>query len=112
MATANTPKHLFADMLERVRAATAPLLPAGTDLARIVVEPPRDPAHGDMATNAALVFAKEFRKNPRELAEPIVRDFMKVALADKPPVPERSMRSSGGGPPSERPSASGMPMKE
>ena len=85
MATANTPKHLFADMLERVRAATAPLLPAGTDLARIVVEPPRDPAHGDMATNAALVFAKEFRKNPRELAEAIaatLRTDASVAKAE------------------------------
>ena len=85
MATANTPKHLFADMLERVRAATAPLLPAGTDLARIVVEPPRDPTHGDMATNAALVFAKEFRKNPRELAEAIaatLRTDASVAKAE------------------------------
>ena len=58
---AHVPKNLFADMLERVRAATAPLVGAA-DLSRIVVEPPRDPTHGDMATNAAMVFAKELKK--------------------------------------------------
>jgi arginyl-tRNA synthetase len=39
------------------------------DLSRITVEPPRDPSHGDMATNAAMVLAKPARKNPREIAE-------------------------------------------
>ncbi len=37
-------------------------------LARIVVEPPRDPAHGDLSTNAAMVVAKPLGKNPREVA--------------------------------------------
>ncbi|WIY54186.1 arginine--tRNA ligase [Devosia sp. YIM 151766] len=37
-------------------------------LARIVVEPPRDPSHGDLSTNAAMVVAKPLGKNPRELA--------------------------------------------
>lgn len=44
-------------------------LPEGLDLSRIVVEPPRDPAHGDLATNAAMVLAKPAQKNPRALAE-------------------------------------------
>src|SRR5207244_1240805 len=35
----------------------------------VVVEPPRDVAHGDMATNAAMVLAKDAGKKPRELAE-------------------------------------------
>src|SRR5690242_19927622 len=48
-------------------------LPAGLDTARIVVEPPRDPAHGDLATNAAMVLAKDARMNPRMLAETIAR---------------------------------------
>ncbi len=43
------------------------LLPADLDLSRIVVEPPRDAAHGDMATNAALLLAKQAGKNPREI---------------------------------------------
>ena len=35
----------------------------------MAVEPPRDPAHGDLATNAAMVLAKHARTNPRALAE-------------------------------------------
>ena len=57
-------------MLARVRAAAAPLAP-GADLTRVVVEPPKDPTHGDMATNAAMVLAKEAGKKPRELADAI-----------------------------------------
>src|SRR5690625_4528603 len=44
-------------------------LPSGLDLARVTVEPPRDPSHGDMATNAAMVLAKPAGRKPRELAE-------------------------------------------
>ena len=71
MPTADKPQHLFAAMLDRVRAACASQLGPDTDLARVVVEPPRDPSHGDMATNAAMVLAKDARKKPRELAEKI-----------------------------------------
>src|SRR3569833_3911493 len=65
-----TPQRLFSDMLARVRAVVAPLAP-GADLARVIVEPPKDPTHGDMATNAAMVLAKDAGKKPRELAEAI-----------------------------------------
>lgn len=58
-------------MLARVRAAAAPLVGSGADLGRIVVEPPRDASHGDMATNAAMVLAKDAGKKPRELADAI-----------------------------------------
>lgn len=44
-------------------------------LARIVVEPPRDPAHGDLSTNAAMVVAKPLGKNPRELATALAGRF-------------------------------------
>lgn len=76
MASKNAPKNLFADMLDRVVAANKALiaesvLPQGIDLARIVVEPPRDASHGDMATNAAMVLAKDAGKKPRDLAEAI-----------------------------------------
>ena len=47
-------------------------LPAGIDRRNVTVEPPRDPAHGDLATNAAMVLAKPAGKNPRALAELIV----------------------------------------
>lgn len=44
-------------------------LPDGLDLSRVTVEPPRDPAHGELATNAAMVLAKPAGRKPRELAE-------------------------------------------
>jgi arginyl-tRNA synthetase len=75
MADSSSP-HLFADVLARVHAVCATLvaegvLPAGIDLARVVVEPTKDASHGDMATNAAMVLAKEAKAKPRDLAEAI-----------------------------------------
>jgi arginyl-tRNA synthetase len=66
--------NIFADMLERIHRASdelaaAGLLPSGLDLSRVTVEPPRDQSHGDMATNVAMVLAKDAGKKPRELAE-------------------------------------------
>ena len=66
-------QNIYADMLDRVRRANdaliaAGVLPAGIDQSRIIVEPPRDPTHGDMATNAAMVLAKDAGKKPRDLA--------------------------------------------
>ena len=43
-------------------------LPSGLDVTGVLVEPPRDPAHGDMATNAAMVLAKRAGKPPRDIA--------------------------------------------
>jgi arginyl-tRNA synthetase len=64
-------RHLFAVTLERVQAACAEVLGAGVDLSRVVVEPPRDASHGDMATNAAMVLAKDAGRKPRDLAEAV-----------------------------------------
>ena len=69
-------QHLFANVLARVHAACGALAteagwPADIDLSRVVVEPPRDASHGDMATNAAMVLAKEAKAKPRDLAEQI-----------------------------------------
>jgi len=71
MPSASKPQHLFADVLARVRGATVAVLGPNADLSRIVVEPPRDPTHGDMATNAAMVLAKDAGKKPRDVAEGI-----------------------------------------
>jgi arginyl-tRNA synthetase len=71
MAGNPTPPHLFADVLMRVRAVCAAMLGSGADLSRVVVEPPKDPTHGDMATNAAMVLAREARAKPRDLADKI-----------------------------------------
>ena len=64
---------LFADVKARVLDGIARLqaegrLPQGLDLAGVTVEPPRDPAHGDMATNAAMVLARPARMAPRDIA--------------------------------------------
>jgi arginyl-tRNA synthetase len=69
-------ENIFAEILHRVRRANNALiaagdLPAGIDQSRVAVEPPRDAAHGDMATNAAMVLAKDAGKKPRDLAEAI-----------------------------------------
>jgi arginyl-tRNA synthetase len=66
--------NIFAEMLDRVRLAGDELiaageLPADIDLSRITAEPPRDPAHGDLATNVAMMLAKDAGKKPRDLAE-------------------------------------------
>ena len=54
------PHNIFTTILSRTHAALGALaasgsVPAGLDLSRVVVEPPRDPAHGDMATIAATI---------------------------------------------------------
>ncbi len=66
--------NIFADIRVRVLDALTDMtaagqLPAGLDFAAVAVEPPRDPAHGDMATNAAMVLAKPAGLKPREIAE-------------------------------------------
>jgi arginyl-tRNA synthetase len=68
MSNSPQPVNVFADTLERVRAAALAVVPAGTDVSRIQVEPPRDASHGDAATNAAMVLAKGIGKNPMDLA--------------------------------------------
>jgi arginyl-tRNA synthetase len=61
--------HLDA-LLDTLEADGA--LAPGLDRGAVAVEPPRDPAHGDLATNAAMVLAKRAGTNPRALAETIV----------------------------------------
>jgi arginyl-tRNA synthetase len=66
--------NIFAVVLEKVRAANRALaaeglLPPDIDQSRVQVEPPREAAHGDMATNAAMVLAKAAGSPPRKLAE-------------------------------------------
>ncbi|HSF92389.1 MAG TPA: arginine--tRNA ligase, partial [Paracoccaceae bacterium] len=56
-------------VLDSVNAMVAEgKLPVDLDLSNVAVEPPRDAAHGDMATNAAMVLAKPAKMNPREIA--------------------------------------------
>ncbi|MGH6855410.1 MAG: arginine--tRNA ligase [Aestuariivirga sp.] len=67
--------NLFSDILDILRAELAVLAREqgvdALDASRVTAEPPRDAAHGDVATNAAMVLAKSFGKPPRQLAEMI-----------------------------------------
>ncbi|MCU4653373.1 arginine--tRNA ligase [Roseibacterium sp. SDUM158016] len=82
--------NLFSDIREAVIAAldammAAGTLPAGLDLSNVAVEPPRDAAHGDMATNAAMVLAKPAGMKPRDIAEALAGQLAqdaRIASAD------------------------------
>ncbi len=74
-------KTLYAAYAAKIDAVLAALeadgvLPAGLPRTNVTVEPPRDPSHGDMATNAAMVLAKPAGTNPRALAEKIVEKLV------------------------------------
>ena len=78
---------IFAHLREAVLAALRELVPDLPDAvcAKVEVTPTRDPAHGDMATNAALVAAKPARQPPAKLAEALVAKLSGVpelALAE------------------------------
>lgn len=60
-------------------------LPTGQSFDAVAVEPPRDPLHGDMATNAAMVLAKPSGRKPREIADVLavaLRQDMRITAAD------------------------------
>jgi arginyl-tRNA synthetase len=65
-------------------------LPKGLDLSAVTVEPPRDPAHGDMATNAAMVLAK-----PAGLAPRAIADALAARLARDPRVTSAEVAGPG-----------------
>ena len=54
------------------------VLPTGLDRTNVTVEPPRDPSHGDLSTNAAMVLAKPAGTNPRALADALSLELAKV----------------------------------
>ncbi|MBS0255899.1 MAG: arginine--tRNA ligase [Proteobacteria bacterium] len=66
------------------------VLPAGLPRHAVTLEAPRDPSHGDLATNAAMVLAKGAATNPRALAEALVAE-----LAALPLVAEASIAGPG-----------------
>jgi len=82
--------NLFSDIRDLVIASLEAMvqdgqLPAGLDFANVAVEPPRDAAHGDMATNAAMVLAKPAALQPRAIADALASRLMadpRIAGAD------------------------------
>jgi arginyl-tRNA synthetase len=76
----NTYRDHIENSLKDLFAAGA--LPEGLDTQRITVEPPRDPTHGDVSTNAAMVLAKPAAIKPRDLAELIAGRLREVEGVD------------------------------
>ena len=61
-------KYLREEIIKRLEAlAEAGKLPSGFDSTKVVVEPPRDPSHGDVSSNVAMVIASQVGMKPREL---------------------------------------------
>lgn len=65
--------NIFKDLQTKLKViiqelSTQGKLPEGLDLKNVTLEPPRDRAHGDMATNAAMVLTKQARMKPRDIA--------------------------------------------
>ena len=90
--------NVFADFQSRIaslleKRIAAGELPRDLDLARFVVEPPREASHGDLSTNAAMVYAREAKQagsNPRALAVALVAD-----LAGEPDVLKAEVAGPG-----------------
>ncbi len=90
--------NLFASLQARLKdllqaEIDAGGLPTGLDLGRFNVEPPRDPSHGDLATNAAMVYAKEAKaagSSARALADKLV-----AALQAEPQVESAAVAGPG-----------------
>ena len=85
----------FGELLGLVHEAVAALqadggLPAELELERVAVDPPRDAAHGEAATNAALVLAKAARKPPMALAGELA-----AALEGKGEIAQVSIAAPG-----------------
>ncbi len=80
--------NVFQVFTEHVRSAVTTLAQAGVfpnppDLSRIVVEPPREASHGDLATNAAMALAKDAGLKPRDLAEKVAAELRKLSDVTK-----------------------------
>jgi arginyl-tRNA synthetase len=90
--------NIFEDFKARVGAIIQSLvaqgrLPGGLNLQSFLVEPPREAAHGDLSTNAAMVYAREAKaagSSPRELAVEIA-----AALAEQPDVDQAEVAGPG-----------------
>lgn len=87
--------NLFSEIRALVLAALEKMaadgdLPAGLSFDAVAVEPPRDPLHGDMATNAAMVLAKPSGRKPREIA-----DVLAAALRQDPRITAADVAGPG-----------------
>ncbi|GAA6175137.1 arginine--tRNA ligase [Sulfitobacter pacificus] len=87
--------NIFAEIRDLVtttlgQMVSAGTLPEGLNFDPITAEPPRDPAHGDMATNAAMVLAKTAGMKPRDIAE-----LLAGKLAEDPRITSAEIAGPG-----------------
>ncbi len=87
--------NLFTDFENRIKNALETIdivkeKRSEIDFGRVGVEPPRDPSHGEVATNAAMVLAKPLGQNPRALA-----DIIAAKLGEDPDIAEISVAGPG-----------------
>ncbi|SDB11748.1 arginine--tRNA ligase [Bauldia litoralis] len=86
--------NIFHDFTTRLKAAVELIASQSgiddVDVGRIVVEPPRDPSHGDLACNAAMVLAKPMGVKPRDLATRIA-----AVMAEDPDVDAAEVAGPG-----------------
>jgi arginyl-tRNA synthetase len=76
------PKSHLSELLRAALASVAP----GQKVADILIERPRDPSHGDFASNLALQLARELKANPRQIAERLVHELPVSGWVDKAEV--------------------------
>ena len=71
---------IYRDHIETVikNLEAAGNLPSGLDTSRLTAEPPRDPSHGDISTNAAMLLAKPAGMKPRDIAEMMAAGLREV----------------------------------
>lgn len=82
--------NIFNEFEKEIKSVVAELgnqgtLPAGLDVTKLTVESPRDPTHGDLATNAAMVLSKQAGMNPRALADilqPAIQDIAGIVSVE------------------------------
>ena len=86
--TAHTTDCLFAQMRDQVREALRAVVPGLPDEVadRVDVTPTRDPAHGDMATNAAMLAAKPARRKPADIAAGLTEKLLELPGVEKAEV--------------------------
>lgn len=85
--------NLHADFAERIRTIAGRIglgTPEALSAAKIVVEPPREAGHGDLACNVAMVLAKQAGRKPREIATEIA-----AHLVDDPDVASAEVAGPG-----------------
>ena len=75
--------HIRNNIVDALNALEkAEKIPSGLNTARVVAEPPRDAAHGDAATNAAMVLAGQAGMKPREFAEILAAELQSLPIVD------------------------------